>query len=368
MAEKDTNKDIDALKEREDTPKSNITEDEQAKKKTHAADKSIALVEKYQPEDLSKIIGQAHLHEILKDMVEKKHINHMIFIGPSGVGKTSVARIVACEILGYKWKFNFLEINVPNNNNDLKFINSKLKNFIKNKPIQAPFRIVFLDECDDLNRGAQSALRKILEANEYKHVRFIFATNYSEKLISQLQGERMNVLRFQKIPTHIIEAYLEKLCDEEGITYEDDVLKIIAEDCDGSLRKGIGYLGFLTDKNNHISSRKVKNLISYIEPSDVKELLQKAINNENYTKHLYQLINDQNLSIPKLLQEVIKVIDEIKFENSKDKRYILNQLGLYSWRISQSSDHMLQMKCFLNSIASMHDACYDELDARHQYL
>lgn len=371
MAEKDTykdttkgtNKEGNGLNSWEDTPKPDIPGDQQAKKKSKESDKSIAFVEKYRPEGLSEIIGQAHLYEILKDMVEKKHINHMIFIGPPGVGKTSVARVLARELLGHKWELNFLEVNVPNYNNDLKFINSNLKDFIRNKPIQAPFRIAFLDECDDLNREAQSALRKILEAKEYKHIRFIFATNYSEKLIFQLQGERMNILHFKKIPTHIIEAYLNKICDNEGITYEGDALKIIAEDCDGSLRKGVGNLDFLTDKNNHISLKKVKNLISYLEPSDVKELLQKAIKNEDYYNYLDQLINNKNLSIQKLLQEIIKVIDEVKFEDPKDKRYIINQLGLYSWHISQSSDHLLQMKCFLNSIASMHDTCYNKLDA-----
>lgn len=371
MAEKDTSKDTtkDTNKERyglknwEDTPKPDISGDQQIKKKSKASDKSIAFVEKYRPEGLSEIIGQAHLYEILKDMVEKKHINHMIFIGPPGVGKTSVAKILAHELLGPNWKLNFEEFNVPNDNKDLKFINNKLNNFIKNKPIQVSFRIAFLDECDDLTREAQSALRKVLEAKEYKHIRFIFATNYSEKLISQLQGERMNVLHFKKIPTHIIKSYLDIICEKEGITYEDDALKIIAEDCDGSLRKGVGNLDFLSDKNKHISLQKVKNLISYLEPSDVKELLQKAINNEDYYNYLDQLINNQNISIPKLLQEVIKVIDEIKFEDSKDKRYVVNQLGVYSWRISQSSDHMLQMKCFLNSIASMHDTCHNELDA-----
>jgi DNA polymerase III, gamma/tau subunits len=366
MAEQNTTKDRDELEEWEDTPKSDISEDKKAEKKRQATNKSINLVEKYQPENLSEIAGQDHLSEILNDFVEKKHINHMIFIGPPGVGKTSVAKILARELLGYKWELNFLEVNVPNDNKDLKFINSHLKDFIKNKPIQAPFRIAFLDECDDLNREAQSALRKILESKEYKHIRFIFATNYSEKLISQLQGERMNILHFKKISTHIVEAYLNKICNEEGITYEGNALKIIAEDCDGSLRKGVGNLDFLTDKNNHISLQKLKNSISYLEPSYVKELLQKAINNEDYIKYLDQLINNQSLSIPKLLQEVIKVIDEIKFEDSKDKRYVIDQLGLYSWRISQSSDNMLQMKCFLNSIASMHDTCYNELDARHQ--
>jgi replication factor C small subunit len=356
MAEKNTSKDIskdrNGLEYWEDTPKPDIPEDNQAKKKRRDSEKCISLAEKYRPEGLSEMAGQVHLSEILNDLVEKKHINHMIFIGPPGVGKTSVARVLARELLGFNWKNNFLEVNVPNGNNDLNFINSNLKDFMKLQHKQAPFRIVFLDECDDLNREAQSSLRKILEAEEYKEVRFIFATNYSEKLIPQLQGERINILNFKKISKDIIEAHLDIICTKEGITYEGDALKIIAEDCDGSLRKGVQNLDFLRDVNNHISLHKVKNYISYIEPSDVKELLKIAIDKKDYVKCLDQLTNDKNLSVPKILQEVINVINDMKL-GPNEKRYVIDQLGLYSWRISQSSDHMLQMKCFLNSLANM---------------
>lgn len=353
MTEKELAEDEGRLKHLEDEPKIYIPENKQAKKERRVRDKGKAFDEKYRPEDLSEIIGQNHIYDILHDLTKKDHFNHMIFIGPPGVGKTSVARVLARELLGSNWKLNFQEFNVPNGNNDLNFINKDLINFIQNRPIQkAPFRIVFLDECDDLTRDAQSALRKILEDEKYKYVRFIFATNYSEKLISQLQGERIRVLHFKKIPNHIFEAYLEKICEDEGITYEGDALKVIVENANGSLRNGLGNIDFLRDINNHISLQRVKNYISYIEPSDVKELLQRAIDKKDYVKCLDQLTNDKNLSVPKILQEVINVINDMELEPN-EKSYIIDQLGLYSWRISQSSDHMLQMRCFLNSLANM---------------
>jgi replication factor C small subunit len=319
------------------------------------------LVEKHRPKYLDDLVGQEHIDEMLQDIIEKGKkgdLDNFIFIGPSGVGKTSTARILAREIIGPSWKSNFEEINVPNGNKDLEFINNDLINFIRNKPVNgALFKIVFLDECEDLTYGAQSALRKILEEKKYKYARYIFATNYYEKLISQLQGERITILRFRKIPNHIIEHQLKVICEEEGIKIKDDALKIIIENADGSLRKGVKNLGVLRNEKNIITLNKVKNYFSYIESYEVQKLLQSAIDQQDYEKELYEIITNKGISIEKLLQEIIKLIND-KANNIKDpreKRYIIDQIGLYSWRIDQSSDKILQMKCFLNSIARMSD-------------
>jgi replication factor C small subunit len=319
------------------------------------------LVEKYRPQDLDNLVGQEHIDEMLQDIIrkgKKGDLDNFIFIGPSGVGKTTTARILAREIIGSSWKSNFEEINVPNDNKDLEFINNDLINFIRIKPVNgALFRIVFFDECEELTFEAQSALRKKLEEKKYKYARYIFATNYSEKLMSQLQGERITILHFREIPNHIMELQLKVICEEEGIELEGNALKIIVENADGSLRKGVKNLGVLRNDKNIITLSKVKNYFSYIESSEVRKLLQSAIVQRDYEKELCEIIINRGISIEKLLQEIIKVVNDkvIDIKDPKEKRYIIDQIGLYSWRIDQSSDKMLQMMCFLNSIARMRD-------------
>ncbi len=325
------------------------------------------LVEKHRPKHLDDLVGQEHIDEMLQDIIEKGKkgdLDNFIFIGPAGVGKTSTARILASEIIGSSWKSNFEEINVPNDNKDLNFINEELMSFIGHGPVKgALFKIVFFDECEELTPGAQSALRKKLEDQKYKYIRYIFATNYSEKLISQLQGERITTIHFRKIPNHMIEAKLESIIEDEGIDIEGGIegeaFKIIIEMADGSLRKGVKNLGTLRNDKNIITLSKVKNYFSYIESSDVEQLLRKAINQEEYEKELYEIITNKGISIEKLLQKTIEVINnknnKIDSIDAKEKRYIIDQIGLYSLRMDQSSDKMLQMKCFLNSIARMRE-------------
>jgi replication factor C small subunit len=326
---------------------------------------SESLVEKYRPKYLDSLVGQEHIDELLQDIIEKGKngdLDNFIFIGPTGVGKTSAARILAREIIGTSWKSNFEEINVPNDNKDLEFINNNLMNFIRNKPVNgALFKIVFFDECEELTPGAQSALRKILEDKKYKYARYIFATNYSEKLMTQIQGERITILHFRKIPNHIMELKLKVICEKEGIELESDALNIIIENADGSLRKGVKNLGVLRNNKNIITLNKVKNYFSYIEPSEVKKLLQSAINQQDYDKELNEIIINKCIKIEKLLQEIVILVnDKANFiKNEKERRYIMEQISLYSLRIDQSSDKMLQMKCFLNSIARMRDTCND---------
>ena len=150
------------------TSEPDMPEDKEAKRKRRVDDKSARYIDKYRPDCLEEVRGQEHLQKSFRDTVEKGKIygkfDNMIFTGPKGVGKTSVAQVLAREILGTQWKDNFMEVNVPNENNNLEFLNNQLKNFIKSGPLNgALFKIVFLDECEYLTKEAQSALKKIFE-------------------------------------------------------------------------------------------------------------------------------------------------------------------------------------------------------------
>ncbi|RPJ73709.1 MAG: hypothetical protein EHM20_11820 [Alphaproteobacteria bacterium] len=90
------------------------------------------------------------------------------------------------------------------------------------------------------------------------------------------------------------------------------------------------------------------------DQKDFEKLLGKAIQAQDYLRYYNEEILKQNLSISKLLDEIANVIDKLKVDH-QEKRYIINQLGKYSFRINQGTDQTLQLKCFLNSLASFHD-------------
>lgn len=352
----------------------NMPEDKETKRKRRVNDRSLPFIEKYRPESLPEVIGQVHLQDSFRDIVEKglKEVNfgNLLFTGPHGVGKTSIARIIPAEIIGPQWRNNFLEVNVPQNNYNLDFINKDLTNFIKAAPTNgAKIKFVLLDECDALNTEARKALRKIVEDKKYRYVRYILASNAPASQFKLLLGGRFIVLEFHEISNEIMKAYLKYICAlediksdiyaKEEIKSKDDInldliFDLIVEAADGCLREGLALLDDLTNFNKIIQLQKVKNRLAYIESPKVEKLLEKAIHNQDYLKYYNEEILKQNLSIPKLLDKIANLIDNLKVD-PQEKRYIVNQLGIYSFRINQGTDQTLQMKCFLNSLANFHD-------------
>jgi len=131
-------------------------------------------VEKYRPQRLDDIVGQAHIVKRLKHYAETGSMPHLLFAGPPGVGKTTAALALARELFGESWRHNFLELNASDERG-INVIREKVKEFARTKPIgSASFKIIFLDEADALTQDAQQALRRTMEMFS-NNVRFILS-------------------------------------------------------------------------------------------------------------------------------------------------------------------------------------------------
>ncbi|MBW2993698.1 AAA family ATPase, partial [Candidatus Woesearchaeota archaeon] len=114
--------------------------------------------EKYRPKEFEDIKGQKEIVKRVKAFVEKKNMPHVLFSGPAGIGKTSLALVVARQLFGEQWRQNFLELNASDERG-IDIIRNKVKNFARTRAIgDVPFKIIYLDECDALTREAQQAL------------------------------------------------------------------------------------------------------------------------------------------------------------------------------------------------------------------
>jgi len=168
----------------------------------------------YRPKDFDEIFGQDEIVSRVKALVEKKNIPHMLFAGPAGSGKTTLALIIAKKLFGPNWRENFLELNASDARG-IDVIRNQVKTFARSKALgNVPFKIILLDESDALTKDAQHALRRIMEMFS-SSCRFILSCNSSSKIIDPIQS-RCVIFRFRPLDEKNFTKALERIINSEN--------------------------------------------------------------------------------------------------------------------------------------------------------
>ena len=209
---------------------------------------SQALYRKYRSRSLDEVLGQDHVTNILRRALEQGKIAHAYLLtGPRGVGKTSVARILAHEINNLPYDedashLDIIEIDAASNNgvDDIRALREKAQV----APVSAPKKIYIIDEVHMLSKPAFNALLKTLEEPP-AHVVFILATTDADKLPATILS-RVQQFFFRPIPVDIMARQLMTIAEKEGFSIEEDAARLIAERSRGGFRDGISMLDQLS--------------------------------------------------------------------------------------------------------------------------
>jgi len=225
--------------------------------------------EKYRPQDFSEMKGQKEIVARVKAFVEQKNMPHQMYAGPAGVGKSTLAIVVAKKLFGGGWKQNFLELNASDERG-IDIVRVKVKDFARTKAIgDVPFKIIFLDECDALTREAQQALRRTME-NYTNTCRFILSCNYSSKIIDPIQS-RCAVFRFKPIEREDLHLIVDRIAKEEGLKVSEKAKDALIDVSEGDCRRLENVMQSCTAISKDITDDLVYSLASVAEPKEVKE-------------------------------------------------------------------------------------------------
>ncbi len=257
---------------------------------------SQALYRKYRSRSLDEVLGQDHVTNILRRALEQGKIAHAYLLtGPRGVGKTSVARILAHEInqLPYDEEsshLDIIEIDAASNNgvDDIRALREKAQV----APVSAPKKIYIIDEVHMLSKPAFNALLKTLEEPP-AHVVFILATTDADKLPATILS-RVQQFFFHPISVDVMARQLMAIAEKEGFAIKADAARLIAERSRGGFRDGISMLDQLSILATPDQPLTVAMVTEYLGLSDASTL-EKLLD-------LYQ--SEDSADILRILQEL----------------------------------------------------------------
>ena len=231
-------------------------------------------VEKYRPQTLEDVVGQKQIISRLEKYVGNNSMPNLMFTGPAGVGKTTTALALVKSILGEYWRQNFLELNASDARG-IETVRNNIKNFCRLKPVGAPFRIIFLDEVDNMTKDAQHALRREMEMYT-KTASFILSCNYSSKIIDPIQS-RCAIFRFAPIKGEDIKDRLKFICNSENISFDEKGIEAIVYFAEGDMRKAVNVLQAASTDEDTITEDSVYEVVSKTKPQNITEMINKAL-------------------------------------------------------------------------------------------
>jgi DNA polymerase-3 subunit gamma/tau len=272
---------------------------------------SKALYRKYRSKSLDEVIGQRHITDILSRAISQGHVSHAYLLtGPRGVGKTSVARILAYAINDLPYEedstnLDIIEIDAASNNGveDVRDLREK----VQVAPFHASKKVYIIDEVHMLSKAAFNALLKTLEEPP-EHVIFILATTNIEKLPATIIS-RTQRFSFRPIGVEDAVEHLANIAKKEGIKIETDALKLIAQRSDGSFRDSISLLDQLSSLVNTDKDKITVKLIEDVLGLAPNESIDQILN----------AVEDKDLNT------LVAILDRV-FDEGVDGAVLISQL------------------------------------------
>lgn len=271
------------------------------------ADNYRVLTRTYRPQTFDDIVSQEHVSSTLKNAIKQNRISHAyMFCGPRGVGKTTMARVLARTLNeidssvdgeSLSQTLNVVEIDAASNNK-VEDVHH-LREVVRVPPQSGKYKVFIIDEVHMLSKSAFNALLKTLEEPP-PHAIFIFATTEPHKVLPTILS-RVQRFDFKRISVDEIVQQLRNVCKNEGISIDDESLHVIAKKADGALRDALGLMDqAIAFCGNEITYSQITQALNIVGNDELFEFTD-AVSNQNAEQGL--------LLIDKLLKDGVDILE-----------------------------------------------------------
>ena len=305
----------------------------------------IMWVEKYRPTKISEVVNQKDIKgSLLALLKNQQEMPHLLFSGSAGVGKTTMAMCISQEILGDRWKDYTLELNASDERG-IGMVRERVKKFSRFAGLdtEIPFKIIILDEADEMTSDAQTALRRIIE-DTAKFCRFILIANNISKIINPIQS-RCAVFKFSQIDEKEIATHLKTVLKKEKGKADEKGLKEIAEYAGGDLRHAINLLQTAASTGD-ITQESVKAAAGLTKTNDVEDVLKLAVSGkiQDSRNKMIELVKVYGMSESDFLKYINQALFSAKYDNLEELSQIIAK---YDYRILVGSNPEIQLSAML---------------------
>jgi len=313
-------------------------------------------IEKYRPRSLDEVVNQKETVDGIKALLKTPAtIPHFLFAGPPGTGKSTVALCVARQLMGENFRSLVLELNASDERG-IGVVRERIKGFsqiIQTAPSGVQFGLVILDECDEMTRDAQTALRRIMETSS-RTCRFILICNYQSGIIEPIQS-RCSVFRFRRLEEAEATEQLAKICKSEKIDAGPKVVERVFELSEGDLRRAINYLqvAATSTKGGKLDLTTLEKVMPEAQGELIREMLKLAVLGDFMKARdvMYELMGKHGVSGREIIRGANREVSRIPEATAERQAEIVRTLGECDFRLTQGANEDIQISAMLAQLS-----------------